>query len=214
MGRLFSRLFRLLRGLITVLVTALAISFGLITLAGLLAGESAGVIYDLTTIFLQLASITLGVTVLIGIYNLVNVHTRRVIGRGRGLIYSLTLLVSFFAVIILWLTGQDETNLLLLEAVQVPIESALAALVLFALVYGAYRMMRRGVTWSGILFTVVLLIVLIGALPGESTLSDTRAWLLAIPVSAGQRGILLGIALATIVTGVRVITGQDRSIRE
>jgi hypothetical protein len=34
------------------------------------------------------------------------------------------------------------------------------------------------------------------------------------PFSAGGRGILLGIALATLVTGVRVLIGQDRSYGE
>jgi hypothetical protein len=57
---------------------------------------------------------------------------------------------------------------------------------------------------------------LIGALPlpGLSLMAGLRDWLMAVPVSAGARGILLGIALATIVTGVRVLIGQDRSYRE
>jgi len=38
--------------------------------------------------------------------------------------------------------------------------------------------------------------------------------MLSVPVSAGARGILLGIALAITVAGVRVLIGQDRSYRE
>ena len=99
---------------------------------------------------------------------------------------------------------------------QVSVESALAGLVVFALVYGAYRMMRRRVTWAACCSRVALLIILLGALPlpQVAVLSDVRDWLLAVPVSAGARGILLGIALATVVTGVRVLIGQDRSYRE
>jgi hypothetical protein len=78
--------------------------------------------------------------------------------------------------------------------------------------------MRRRVTWPHVIFTLVLLVVLLGALPlpggGLSLLAATRNWLLAVPVSAGMRGILLGIALATVVAGVRVLIGQDRSYRE
>jgi hypothetical protein len=37
---------------------------------------------------------------------------------------------------------------------------------------------------------------------------------MAVPVSAGARGILLGIALATVVIGVRALIGQDRSYRD
>ena len=51
-------------------------------------------------------------------------------------------------------------------------------------------------------------------LPEVAPLAEVRAWLMAVPVSAGARGILLGIALATGVTGIRVFIGQDRSFRE
>jgi hypothetical protein len=37
-----------------------------------------------------------------------------------------------------------------------------------------------------------------------------RAWLLAVPVTAGMRGILLGIALGTIATALRVLLAVDR----
>ena len=128
----------------------------------------------------------------------------------------MVLLVSALVVIILRLIGADEANMAVLEGVQVSVESALAALLLFALVYGAYRLMRQRVTWAGTLFTLVLVIVLLGALPlpEAGAVAQIRAWLLAVPVSAGARGILLGIALATVVTGIRVLIGQERSYRE
>ncbi len=193
----------------SILAAAVAVGFGLITLFGLLLFPN-----PVTNALLQIAAITIAVSVLIGILNLYSVHLRRLFTRGRGSGYSLVMLLAAGLVIYLWLSGQDEANMTLLETVQVALESALAGLVLFALVYGAYRYMRRGVTWSGILFTVVLLIMLIGVLPGSGTIGQIRAWLLAVPVSAGERGILLGIALATVVTGVRVLIGQDRNYRE
>jgi len=131
-------------------------------------------------------------------------------------VYSFALIASAAAVLILWIVGAQQTNHMLLETVEVSVESALAGLVVFALVWGAYRMMRRRITWASVLFTIVLLIILVGALPlpQTSALIGVRSWLLAVPVSAGARGILLGIALATVVTGVRVLIGQDRSYRE
>jgi len=64
----------------------------------------------------------------------------------------------------------------------------------------------------------VLLLILIGALPfstpGIRLIGSIRDWLLAVPVSAGARGILMGIALAVTVAGVRVLIGQDRSYRD
>jgi hypothetical protein len=212
-----------MRRLLGALSSAIAIGFGLLTLVGLIAGQQGGIFASLTDIFLQLVVITTAVAVLIGLFNLLGVHLYRIGRRSGGWFYSVILVISTVGVLILYvleranvLTGDPAITTILLETVQVSIESALAGLILFALVYGAYRMMRRRVTWAGILFTLVLLILLVGALPlpGLGLIASFRDWLLAVPVSAGARGILLGIALATVVTGVRVLIGQDRSYRE
>ncbi len=198
----------------SMLATAIAIGFGLVTVWGLLAGS--GAVFNLSAILLQLVMITIAVTILLGILNLFSVHLRKIGQRSGGWVYSFVVIVSAAAVLVLWVLGRRDAHQVLLENVQVSIESALAGLIVFALVYGAYRMMRRRVTWSAVLFTLALLVILVGALPlPEVTgLAQFRAWLLAIPVSAGARGILLGIALATVVTSVRVLIGQDRSYRE
>lgn len=200
--------------LLSLLASVLAIGIGIVTLIGLLSG--AGIFAGTSNLFLQLTVITVAVTILIGILNLLGVHFRRILRRQRGWVYSIVLIVSALVVIILRLLGADETNMALLENVQVSVESALAGLLLFALVYGAYRLMRQRVTWTGTLFTLVLIIILLGALPFSEAgvLAQIRTWLLAVPVSAGARGILLGIALATVVTGIRVLIGQERSFRE
>jgi hypothetical protein len=198
----------------TILATAIAIGFGLFTVWGLLAGS--GKVFEITNILLELTVIAVAVTILLGILNLFSVHLRRILRRSRGWVYSFALVASAAAVLILWIIGAQSTNHILLETVEVSVESALAGLVVFALVWGAFRMMRRRITWTSVLFTIVLLIILVGALPlpQTSALIGVRSWLLAVPVSAGARGILLGIALATVVTGVRVLIGQDRSYRE
>lgn len=220
------------RRLLAILASTIAISLGFITLLGLLVGEDLGIssalvsafnIRQIAALLLRLVAITAAVTVLIGILNLLAVHLRRVRQRSGGWFYSLVLVISTLAVIVLTilerarvLTGDPPITSLLLENVQVSIESALAGLLLFTLVYGAYRLMRVRVTGWGLLFTLALLVVLAGALPlpGVSLLTELRNWLMQVPVSAGARGILLGIALATIVAGMRVLTGQDRSYRE
>jgi hypothetical protein len=205
------------------LSSLLASVVAVITLIGLLSGE--GVFATLSALFVQIVVITAALTILLGVLNLLSVHFGRVTGRKGGFFYSLILLISFLAVIILTIiersgtpppAGERPLSMILLETVQVSIESALAGLLVFALVYGAYRMMRRRVTWTGLLFIVVLLLVLLGELSERGLLSlplleSARAWLSSVAVSAGARGILLGIALATIVAGVRVLMGQDRS---
>jgi hypothetical protein len=213
-----------MRRIIAVLGSVIAIGFGLVTLLGLLAGDTTSPFAALTSALLQLVVVVVATTVLIGILNLLGVHLGRIFRLQSGWVYSVFLVLS--TLLVFGLTLAERANALhpqrgarpyttiLLETVQVSVESALGALVLFALVYGAYRLMRRGATWTGILFTLALLVILIGAIPGVGFLESVRAWLLAVPVSAGARGILLGIALATLVAGIRVLTGQDRSYRE
>jgi hypothetical protein len=217
--------------LLSIPAAVIAVGFGLITLLGLLVGDDFGLLSQLlrdyaniggiTNAILQIAVITTALAVIIGILNLLAVHTLRIRKRSGGWGYSIILILSTLAVIILTILERnnilrDPVTPLLLENVQVSIESALSGLLLFALVYGAYRALRRGVTFWGLLFVATILVLLAGSLPLPSLtlLADLRQRILDLPVSAGARGILLGIALATVVTGVRVLTGQDRSYRE
>src|SRR3954468_13156595 len=110
-----------------ILATAIAIGFGLLTVWGLLAGS--GRIFDITNILLELTVIAVAVTILLGILNLFSVHLRRIVRRSRGWVYSFALVASAAAVLILWIIGAQSTNHMLLETVEVSVESALAGLV-------------------------------------------------------------------------------------
>lgn len=161
-------------------------------------------------IMTRLVAIASAIAIVIGIANLLYVHVNRVL---RGAFFSIVMIASFALTIWWYWSKQGDTSLL--AAVQVPIESALAALLFLSMVQGGARVLKkRGDVW-GMLFVTVLVIVLLGSLPIES-LAPLRAWsdwLMEIPVSAGARAILLGIALGAVVTGVRVLLGQDRSYR-
>jgi hypothetical protein len=168
---------------------------------------------DLARLLVRLVVVVIAFTLIIGVFNLLSVNAVRVV-RGLTLgarINSIALVTSFFLGLTMYLFMPE--NNVLLEDVQVQIESALAALICFALVYGAFRLMRNGVSWGRLVFLVGMLIVLIGAVPLQELepLQQVTDWLTNVPLSAGARGILLGIALATLVTGVRVIIGQDRT---
>lgn len=204
------------------LASAITMTFGFITIAGLLVSDDLGLspafvdaLQGATSIILQLVTIVVALTVIIGIINLLYVHLRRITARQKGAVYGLIMILSYALVIGTYVASR-ETSMILLETVQFSVEASLAGLLLFALVYGAYRLTVRSISWVNLLFIVVLLLVLVGTLPlGEDGIfRQIRDWLFAIPVSAGARGILLGFALATIVTGLRVLVGVDRSYRE
>lgn len=219
--------------LTAVVASALVLLVGIVTLVGLIgSGGQLGLLSALvrgsliellTRIFLQVTVMTVALTLVLGVLNLLGVHVRRL--RTRSAPYSLVLLVSFFGVVGLVLferlnpPGGTPLSAILLETVQVSVESALAGLLVVALTYGAYRMLRRRVTVYGVLFIFALLMMLVGELVrrGALPLGLPTAWIdwfNSVPVAAGARGILIGVALATLVAGVRVLLGQDRSYRE
>ena len=158
----------------------------------------------------RLVAITAAVTIVIGIFNLLYVHLGWVV---RGAFLSIVMIASFGLTIWWYVSKQGDTSLL--AAVQVPIESALAALLFLSMVQGGARVLGKRADIWGLLFVTVLVVVLLGTLPIESLapVREWSDWLMEIPVSAGARAILLGIALGTVVTGVRVLLGQDRSYR-
>ena len=217
-----------------VIVTASLVSFvGLSTLLGLTFGNLAYAIPDavpliggvsgtlptgyIALIFVRGAVITLSFAVLAGVLNLMLVNVQRVL-RGRTISARLNSIVVLLMFLVGLVTPEfnPEFSDFLLENVQTTIESALAGLIFFALVFGGFRILRRKVTLPAILFVLTVEIVLIGALPVESfgIVRQFTDWLFNVPVNAGARGILLGIALATLITGLRVLIGQDRNYGE
>ncbi len=162
------------------------------------------------SILIRLVAIVVALTIIIGITNLLYVHVGRVVSGGY---YSIILLASFAFTIYWYVTKQGDTSLL--EAVQVPIESALAALLFLSMLRGGTRILQKRADIWGLLFVTVLVVVLLGTIPlaALEPIREWSDWVMEIPVSAGARAILLGIALGTVVTGVRILLGQDRSYR-
>lgn len=200
-----------------------AFAVGIITLLSLLLGDNpalfgdvpgsdvlAGLISLPAAVLVRLVAVTVAITLIIGIANLLYVHLIRL---TRGAFFSIVLLGSFALTIYAYAVNGGDTALL--ESIQVPIESSLAALLFLSLLYGAARVMQKRRDGWGVLFIAVLLLLLLGTLPldGLEPLREWSRWLSALPVSAGARGILLGIALAVVVAGLRVLLGQDRSYR-
>ena len=175
---------------------------GAVTLAGLLAIPA--------DVLLRLVAIIIALSIVIGIANLLYVHVSRLV---RGKVLSGVVLASFGFTIYWYVTRQGDTALL--EAVQVPIESSLAALLCLSLVLGAARVIGKRADVWGLFFVLVVLVVLLASVPLAELepIRVWRDWLMRIPVSAGARALLLGIALGTVVTGVRVLLGQDRAYR-
>ncbi|PJF30585.1 MAG: hypothetical protein CUN51_07185 [Candidatus Thermofonsia Clade 1 bacterium] len=221
---------RRLRPLAALLV-ALTIGIAVLTLLGLepvatLPAELNQTLSAFSQLLIQIVAVIGAIALLLGVVNLMRFHAEQLRKFPRGL-YSLILLVTLLGVLIVRAlerggvlrVGDGEApalSLTLLDVAQVAVESALASLLFFALVYGAVRLMRRRVTIWNALFLAALVIVLLGFSPlgGATLLPELREWLLSVPVGAGTRGLLIGVALGVVVVGVRVLIGRDRTFRE
>ena len=191
------------------LPTILAITIGLIVAITLILVPS------LAQSLLQWGSIIAAFVLIVGLLNLLAVHLRRVT-QQRNLL-SLVVVVSFLAVFLLGITDLfgvtnnwvGETYNLVLR----PLEIAFTALLAFILLAAGLRMVRAQRTVWSILFIVSALFVLIASLPLPLIQTTLGNWLTLyndIVVSAGMRGILIGVALATIVIALRILVGSDQ----
>jgi hypothetical protein len=102
---------------------------------------------------------------------------------------------------------------LAVDAIIVPVEASLMAILAVTLIYASIRLLRRRVDVMSVVFLVVAVVFLIlimptpfGQIPGDQALAN----ILGMFSRGGARGLLLGIALGTLLTGLRVLFGVDR----
>ncbi len=176
-----------------------------------------GVFGGVQSILIGWAIILAAFALLLGILNLAIVHIKKVRLEGNKNIYSLVLLISLFlTMIIASISGPSGSwSLWIFNTFQVPIEISLLAVLAIVLLVAGARLLSRRPKWYTVLFLVTVLLVLLGSVPlfliGEvAPLTAFRVWLSQVPAVAGARGLLLGVALGTVATGLRILMGVDR----
>jgi len=197
------------------LASLTAIGVGVIVLIGYFL--PLPILSDLRVTVLGWAVILAGVASLVAILNLVMTHIRKLRTPGKGSVYSLVLLIAFFitaaAGLVLGPTNPQIQNVV--TKIQVPVEASLMGVLAVSLAYACLRLLQRRKGIVGIIFlasVVVFLIVASGFLSVSQDIPILKTILAALqqlPL-AGARGILLGISLGGITTGLRVLLGADR----
>jgi hypothetical protein len=199
-----------------VITVFIATVSGLFILAGYFLKGSFPV---LGTVQMQLlnAAITLaGVAALAGIFNLLSVHTEKVRRDKKGGIYSALLVVSLLGTFILGLLLRPghQAMQVMVRGIILPTEAALMGILTISLLYAALRLLRRRQDLISVVFLLTAAIILFGSatLPfGEIPLfGDFTRWVTQVLALGGMRGILIGVALGSFVTGLRVLFGADR----
>jgi hypothetical protein len=196
--------------------TAVAIITGLLVLAGYIV--PIPFLVSLRTLLLGWAVILVAVATLVGIINLFRVHWNKAIRKEGHDYYSIIFLVAFLLTVaagaVLGPTNPNFQQAVL--SIQVPAESSLMALLAIVLAYASLRLLqnRKGILAVLFVFSAVIFLFLSsGLLAGvASPFKEIIDLLNRLPV-AGARGILLGIALGSLVAGLRILMGADRPYR-
>lgn len=191
------------------LPTGLAVLFGLLTLLGLVALPS------LADLLLSWAAFLAAFALILGVVNLLIVHGRRT---GQGNINSLVLLLGIAAMFTLYLTDRLSLTDGALQAafnqVQAPLEAAVASSLAFFLLFAGIRLLRRRRSIGSILFLLTALLFLVAQGPLPAPIADltyaARDAVQNTVVTAGMRGLLLGIALGIITLSLRLLAGVER----
>jgi hypothetical protein len=155
------------------------------------------------------------IALLVGIINLLTVHSRRLV---HGNVYSGILVLSLVAVVVLGVTdylGLSSGGVTaVFKYVQAPLEAAIASMLAFFLLFSGVRIIQRRRTWWAIVFIVAVILFLLGRTPLPGVVGDVFVglgdFLTTVFVSAGMRGILIGISLGAIAVSIRVLMGIDR----
>jgi hypothetical protein len=194
--------------------TAIAISAAALVLLGyFLPIQPFG---GIRIVLLEWAVILAGLAVLFGIGNLFYVHLQKVRERSKGYLYSLVLLVAFLSTIFVGILGLNTATYFVVDTIVIPAEISLMAVLAITLPYALVRMLRSRPSMLSILFFLVVFMIILVTAPwpvsGDMRLAlDTiRAVLTQVLASGGARGILLGVALGTLTTGLRLLFGADR----
>ncbi len=200
------------------LPTLVAVIVGLLVLLGSLLPIPT--LRSLRADLLSGAAVIASFAMVLAFANVLRVHFGRLVAKQAKPVHatgqrfaSLVLLLSAIASFVLVLLQGPEgvASQTIVEGVLIPGQSALLALTAVTLVLAGARILRTRRHPNGVLFLVVALIVLWTTVPlvYPRILQTVMQFVNAV-ATGGMRGLVLGVALGTVITGLRIIIGIDR----
>ncbi len=191
--------------------SAIAIAVGLVVLLGYFLPIPA--LQSLRVVLFDWAIILAAIATWVGVANLLSVHLGKAQAGKSNAFYSVVVIVGFGATLLagLFLGPNNDQFQRVVTDIQVPVEASLVAVLTVSLALASIRLLRRRANLLSVLFlaaAVVFLILDSGFLPLEQ-ISILVSALTRLPI-AGARGIILGIALGSLATGLRILMGSDR----
>jgi len=211
-----------------VLATVVAIVAGLFVMGDLIVSQWPADLFGISglkemisgigLLFVSWASLIAAFALLLGFVNVVKTHWNQIKDKTPNAVNSVVLLLALIITLIAGFGGPDTTNSrFIFNFILQPLESTIFALLALFIVTAAFRAFRVR-SLESFFFVFFAVIVLLGQVPVGIYLWEElpiiKEWIINVPVLAGMRGILLGVALGTVATGLRVLMGADRPYTE
>jgi len=198
-----------------ILTAVVAMASGLIVLLGYFYPLEA--LTQLRIMLTDWAVIIAAMAVLVGIANLIFVHMDKIRKREKNSMYGVLLVLSLIVTFGLGLVFGPNNQIvqLAVNAVIVPVEGSLMAILAVTLVYSSIRLFRRRADAMTVIFLFVAVLFLFAVMPTPfgpllGGFNDYILQFLGMFSRGGARGLLIGIALGTLLTSLRVLFGIDR----
>lgn len=172
------------------------------------------------------ASIFFAVAFLLGIGNLVRISLKQISTRHEDWPYKAILLIALHAYLLIgiaeihgWIGSDLGDNVYrdwIYERFFKPLQATMFALLAFYIASAAFRAFRARSLEATLLLTAGAMVML-GQVPlpfwpeaGEF-FARLQGFLMAYVNGAGQKAIIMGAALGTLATGLRIVLGLERS---
>ena len=202
----------MMRGPIPIAVAFLS---GLFTIVAFFSPHP--VIERMSGSFFNWVSIVSGFTILLGVVAIARSNWTKVQRKSEGWPYSIILLAFLTAMLGSALFQGIDTGTLydwLFNNLQAPMMTTMFSLLAFYIASAAYRAFRARTVQASLLLGTAIIVMMARIPIGQyisPDLPDIANWIMSVPNTAVQRGIIIGAALGGASTALRIILGLDRT---
>ncbi|MCB2231358.1 hypothetical protein KQH82_11640 [bacterium] len=171
-------------------------------------------------------SIVQACAIWLGALNLLKISLEKIARRKSDWGYAVVIIASFLLITIIgFVEGESFRDpgtrfTWLYDFVYTPLSSTMFAILAFFVASASYRAFRAR-NFEATLLLLAAFFVMMGRVPvGDALtafmpegwrLTDLATWIMNFPQTAGQRAIMIGIALGIVSTSLRIILGIERS---
>ena len=162
----------------------------------------------------------------LGALNLLKISIQKIAGKKSDYGYAVVIIICFLLITVFgFVEGKDFREpgtgfTWLYDFVYTPLSSTMFAILAFFVASASYRAFRARNLEATLLLLAAFFVmlgrvpigdVISGFMPQGAQLSNLATWIMTFPQTAGQRAIMIGIALGIVSTSLRIILGIERS---